>query len=406
MTKKFTTKPIGSSNKLEKENKKTAEAEIALNNLYNKNEAIIVKPHNGYSLWLLVILITILFSFVTVFSYNTFFKVETFTNGEQKVVIEKQEDVTVTADEQLDRLEEQINPVVVNFYLKPDEASGNFYQDIYSFGSGLILTSDGWLVTTQKVMDKIGDQNYIILTHDYHAYQAEKILRDPISPLIFIKIKATNLTVAKFSNLNKLSSGQSVYGFIASYPKAKSASLHLADLQLSTLDDVVASTEKFSHFISCREGYNDSLVGAPIVNMAGEIIAIINDNKTATPIDYFSKIINDLGKTKKINRVYFGVNYISLSKYPKIDKISEKFMDKGALLSGFKNLLAVEKLSPADKADLQVGDIILAVEDETVNGHKSLTAIIQEYDTDKTVKLLILRNGKEKTIEVELSSLD
>ena len=406
MSKKFTSKPINSSHKSEGEEEKIVEAETALDNLYNKDEPVIIKPHSGYSLWLLVILVTILFSFITVFGYNTFFKVETSINGEQKVIIEKQEDITVTADKQLNKLEEQINPVVVNFYLKPNEESGTFYQDIYSFGSGLILTSDGWLVTTQSVMDKIADQDYIILTHDYHNYQTEKILYDPISPLVFIKIKADNLTVAKFSSLNEISSGQSVYGFIASYPKTKSASLHLADLQSSTLDDVVASTEKFSHFISCREGYNNSLVGAPIVNMAGEVVAIINDNKTATPVDYFTKIINDLGKNKKINRIHFGVNYISLSKYPKIDENSKEIMDRGALLSGFKNLLAVEKLSPADKAGLQVGDIILSVEDETINGHKSLTAIIQEYDPNKTIKLLVLRNGKEKTIEVELSGLE
>ncbi len=406
MSKKFTTKPIKNTTRDEIKNEEIKNNEVSLDNLYNENNQIIVKPYNNYGLWLLVALITVLFSFITIFTYNTFFKVETTGSNEQKVIIEKQEDITVTADEQLNQLEEQINPVVVNFYLKPNETSGTFYQDIYSFGSGLILTSNGWLVTTQKVMDKINNQDYIILTYDYHTYQPEKILYDPISPLVFIKIKATNLTVAKFSNLNKLSSGQSVYGFIASYPKAKSASLHLADLQLSTLDDVVASTEKFSHFISCREGYDNSLIGAPIANMAGEIIAIINDNGTATPVDYFTKIINNLDKTEKINRVYFGVNYISLSKYPKIDEVSKETMDRGALLSGFKNLLAVEKLSPADKAGLQVGDIILAVEDETINGHKSLTAIIQDYDPDKTIKLLVLRNGKEKTIEVELSSLE
>ena len=55
---------------------------------------------------------------------------------------------------------------------------------------------------------------------------------------------------------------------------------------------------------------------------------------------------------------------------------------------------------------LQVGDIILAVENEMVNGHKTLTAILQEYESDKTIKLTILRNGKEKTVEVELDKLE
>jgi len=403
--KKFTTKSINTPPETGHNSAGKEKTTEQFDEFYNNQKQIIIKPHGGYSRWILIILVTIFFSFITIFTYDIFLKTEMPTNSEQQVIIERQEDITIIADERLTQLEEQINPIIVNFYLKPNDSSGSFYQDIYSFGSGFILTSDGWLVTTQSVMDKIDKENYIILTHNYEIYETEKIVYDPISPLVFIKIKATNLPVAKFGKITESFSGQNVFGFIASYPKAKNATLHLADLQASTLDDVVASTEEFSHFVSCREGYDVSLIGAPIINMAGEVIAIINNSQTAIPIDYFTKIINNLGKTGTIDRVYFGINYINLSKYPKIDTTSQEILDRGALLSGYKNLLAVEKLSPADKAGLQVGDIILMVEDETVNGHKTLTAIIQDYDSNKTLKLTILRDGKEKVIEIALEKL-
>ena len=100
-----------------------------------------------------------------------------------------------------------------------------------------------------------------------------------------------------------------------------------------------------------------------------------------------------------------GVRYINLAKYPRVGSDGE-IRDKGALLSGFKNLTAVAKGSPADKAGLQVGDIIVMVEDELVNGKKTLTQMIQEYNPGEDLKLTISRGNKEKVVEVKLQELE
>ncbi len=405
--KKFTAKPIKSNTRKKIRVDDNQQAKEKLEDFYEETKKpLIEKPNNNHGIWALVVLVSILFGFGSSLLYDFMFNPAVEINGNQKVIIEKQEDVTVTSEERLEELTESINPLVINFYNNSDEVSGPFYQDIYSLGSGLILTGDGWIATTQSVMDKIGDKDYRVLTADYKTYEVEKVLEDPLSPVVFVKIEASDLAVAKLASMDKILSGQKVYGFIANYPRVKIASLHLADLQATTLDDVVASTEKLSHFVSAREGYDPSLIGAPIVNLAGEVVAVINDGQSAIPMDYLKTAINDLGKKDRIDRAELGVNYINLAKYPKVDTLSGEMRDVGALLSGFRDVLAVAKNSPADKAGLRVGDIILMIEDEAVNSKRTLTQMIQDYEPGETLKLIVLSNGKEKTVEVELGELE
>lgn len=406
MAKKFTTKPIKLAAK-QKRDRADSQAEEKLEDFYEDgNKPLIEKPKNNRGMWLLVVLLAILFGFGSAFVHDFLFDQKIEVNGNQRVIIEKQEDVTVTSEERLGELTQKINPIIVNFYDSSSEASGPFYQDIYSLGSGFILTSNGWIVTSRSVMDKIDDKKYVILTADYMSYEAERVLEDPISPAVFVKIKANDLPVARLASMEGVLSGQQVLGFIANYPKAKLASLHLADLKASNLEDVVASTEKLSHFVSAREGYDPSLIGAPIVNLAGEVLAVIDSQQLAIPMDYLKTAINDLDKKDKIDRAKLGVNYINLAKYPRIDMASGEMRDSGALLSGLRDRLAVEKGSPAAEAGLKVGDIILEVEGEMVNGRKTLTAIIQDYEPGSKLKLLIMSDNKEKRLEVELGKVE
>ncbi|MFH1890940.1 MAG: S1C family serine protease [Candidatus Kuenenbacteria bacterium] len=405
MSKQFTSKPIRNRQK-PVQDKELAQEEI--NEFYEETENLpeIQKPSYHRGIWILVILISILFGFASSMTYNFLFTPRIGALGSQKVIVEKQEDVTVTSEERLHELVTRINPVVVNFYDNSKEVDGPFYQDIYSFGTGFILTSDGWIVTAKEIMDRIGDKDYLILTADYKIYTAQKILFDPVSQTVFVKIKANNLPVVKLGDMADLSSGQKIFGFIASYPQSRLASLHLADLQSAALEDVVASSDEFGHFLSAREGYDPSLIGSPIVNLAGEIVAVVIDTASAMPVSYLNTAIDDLAKKEKIYRPSLGVHYINLAKYPRVDSSAEEMRSKGALLTGYKSLTAVVKGSSADKAGLKVGDIITMVEDELVNGRKTLTQIIQDYNPGQKLKLTVLRGNTEKLFEIELGVVD
>ncbi len=408
MSKKFSSKPIGG--RASKQPSAVNENDEALEKLdvYYRRGFDIVKPDKSSFLWLMVILLSVLFALATSLAYNMFFMPAPAgdTSQQQKVIIEHQENVTVTSQERLSQLTENISPSVVNFYLRSSLASGPFYQDKDSLGSGFILSSDGWLVTTQNVLKQADIDQLIVLTADYRLYSVKQIVNDPASPLAFVYIEADNLPAVKLGSIQDSFSGQKVFGVIASYPNPKLASLHLADIHHSSLSDVVASSEKFSHFVACREGYDPSLIGAPLVNLAGEVIGVVSNISDAVPADYFSHLMDKLSRAAGLSRVYLGVHYISLAKYPKINLKSGQLLKRGALLSGYKNLTAVAKNSPAAKAGLRVGDIILSVEDEPLNGHKTLAQIIQEYNPGDVVEMTILRAGQEKKVEVELGEVE
>lgn len=402
MLEKFTKKSLKQSgNKFNIKNNSIKADELP--KIYEAETNKLEQPKSHYGLVIVSCVLATVLSLTAVFVYEGFFK-ETATtdkNG-QKIIVDKQENITVMAEERIASLGETASQPVVNFYKKPTEASGYFYDEGETFGSGVILTSDGWLMTTKGLLEKIGAEKYIILIGNLGAHEPKTVLKDPGSDLVFIKIETKDLPVAKLGETNKLSSGQEVFGFIASYPKAKLASLHIAKIGTGISDTIVESTEKMSTAVFCREGYDVSLFGAPIINLAGETVALINNQNEAVPIDQAKPILENILKKNEVERAYLGVSYISLPSHPKIDLKTGELLGRGALLSGYKNKTAVAKGSPGEKAGLKSGDIILSVEDESV-GIKTLGEIIQTYRPGQKIKITLTRDGKERMVEVILS---
>ena len=168
MPKPFKSRTIKVASKPGKKEKQPAEEKLT--DFYQQTKfPIIQKPASHQTAWGLVILVSVLFAFATGFVYQLLFAQQVIIDGDQKTIINKKENVTVTSQERLKEIAENINPVIVNFYTMPNGTSGPFYQDAYSLGSGFVLTSDGWIMTTQKVMDRIKDKDYLILTANYQV---------------------------------------------------------------------------------------------------------------------------------------------------------------------------------------------------------------------------------------------
>ena len=119
------------------------------------------------------------------------------------------------------------------------------------------------------------------------------------------------------------------------------------------------------------------------------------------PIDYFNSIMKSAVQKEEISRSYLGVNFIDLESAPNLS-IEQK---QGALISGDSSRRAVIANSPAQKAGLQTGDIIIKVENEEVSRSRTLPELIQDYDSGVSVNLTVLRNGKELGISVALEKL-
>lgn len=365
------------------------------------------KPRGGYGMIVLACFLATAFSLAAIFVYDGFFR-EPMGGGVagQRVIVDKQENITVTFEERLGYLNEQASQVVVSFYKKPTETSGYFFETAESFGGGVVITNDGWVATSKGLLAKIGKEKYIILTNNQKVFEVESVVLDPGSDLAFVKIDGRDLPVAKFGETKNVVSGQELYGIIKDFPKSRMASLHVAEVDLKNGNEIIESTEKMNLVVFCQEGYDMSLLGAPLINISGEVIAIVNNQSEAVPMAYTKTILDGLLKKNKITRTSLGVNYINLAKHPKIDSKTGELVSRGALLSGYKNVTAVVKNSQAEKAGLKSGDIIISVEENTLGEKESLGEIIQNYLPGQKIKMTIVREDKEKGIEVTLGKTE
>ncbi len=270
-------------------------------------------------------------------------------------------------------------------------------------GQGMILTSDGWILTKADTIAKYKKES-LAVSFAQDIYDVKELVNDPLTGGIFMKIEASNLPVSQFAEADGLKEGQEVLVFENkdSVISSKIKSLNYIDPEKGT----IRSSEDLLKLILLQDKLKTVSAGAPVVDLEGEIIGIaLNGESLATavlPMDYVKGAIKNVLKGEAIARPYLGVNYIDLAYVSGYG--SQK---KGALLSGDgKKMLAVEKGSPAEDADLRQGDIIIKVKSEDVDQKHSLTQLIQDYKAGDAVDITFLRDGVEYKVNAELGKVE
>lgn len=307
-------------------------------------------------------------------------------------------DLLSDQDFAINKVVEKIQPLAVNFYpvKKNDVSLSGVYLDNEILGAGMVLTADGWLVTTKKVINE-KDKNYVANLNN-KIYKIEKIVSDKITDVVFCKISENNLPVANLISKKNLTFGQSV--IVVANGKTIRASID--DLYHSPIlkpVDLIKSSESLYRYILLKGDYTESDVGAPVFTLDGQVLGILSSiDGTVLPIDYFSSIIKSAIQKQEINRNFLGINFLDLElakNYP-IDRT------QGALIMGDSTRKAVIAGSPAQAAKLQSGDIIVKIENDEINRNQTLSELIQEYLTETEIKFTIIRKGETIIVPVKL----
>ncbi len=331
------------------------------------------------------------------------------TSG-QSVVIKEPKKVVVDQDLIVDQTFQSINSKLVRIY-SVKSASKNINGQIYLptdlLGEGLILTSDGWVMTNKSVISD-PSKSYSVFTADNQEFTVSDFIADSATDLIFFNIKATNLSVAKFGDSSKLSLGQTL---LAITPwKVVVTNLESTSYRSSGgPNDLFLSSEKFSKYLLIRDNLDQDFAGAPLVNLAGEVVGLETKGSSASlrlalPINYTQGAIASLLRAKAISRPYLGLRYLDLAASPGLDQSLTAGFSAGALVSGSDQISAIEANSPAKKSGLKKGDIITKVGDSAVNNQTDLTELIQENKPGDIIDLTVERDKQEKTIKVGLST--
>ena len=274
----------------------------------------------------------------------------------------------------------------------------------FGLGSGFIVTQDGYIVTNAHVVENADE--VLVRMNDKREFKAKVIGADTRSDVAVIKVEATGLPVVRIGDLNKLRVGEwviaigSPFGFqntvTAGIVSAKSRENLSGDPNLDAVP-----------FIQTDVAVNPGNSGGPLLNMRGEVVGINSQifSRTgsfagisfAIPIDYAYNVAEQLMKSGKVTRGRIGVGIQNVTK----DLADSLGLAKaqGAAVSN------VEEGSPASKAGLEVGDVILSINGRPVEGSADLSRTIRAVKPGTKVNLGVWRGGKSRDIAVTVAEL-
>jgi len=313
----------------------------------------------------------------------------------------------------------ELKQPLVGFYKARPAASGVFeslYLEKDFLGSGVVITSDGWVLTHKTVLNG-GNAGIAAVTANRKVFTPEKYVEDKFSGLVLVHLPTTGLSPVKFTSTD-LMPASSLLAFRYAVA-AGGGEVIKTDLQKisyhdqSKGEDFLLATDLIDRYYKINQEVASSFNGAPLLNEQNEVAGLLFASgkdyiNLAVPSYYLKSAVDKfLSDSQKVARAGLGVRYLDLSEvFGLSDKIVEG-RNKGAVLLGDakNNILAVTKGSAAEKAGLKAGDIILKVNNEDVDELNSLTKLLQSYSPNQEINLTVFRKGEEIQVKVVLGSL-
>lgn len=270
-----------------------------------------------------------------------------------------------------------------------------------TLGSGFIIDAKGIVVTNNHVIQ--GAEDIMVTVNGEKEYEAKIIGADPLSDLAVLEIQSKDKFVpVKFGDSNKTRIGDWViaignpYGFggtvTAGIISARNRSIGLS---------------RYEDYIQTDASINQGNSGGPLFDMNGDVIgintAILGQSGSigigfSIPSNSAKKIINQLIEFGETKRGWLGVRIQNVTK--EIADVEKLDKPRGALVA------SVAENSPADKAGIKAGDIILEFNGILIKEMKELPRIVAQTEVGKTVEVKIWRNEKELTKKIKLGRLE
>jgi len=267
-------------------------------------------------------------------------------------------------------------------------------------GSGFIVSADGYILTNAHVVDDASEVT-VKLT-DNREFNAKVIGADKRTDVALVKIDAKNLPAVRIGEAAKSKVGEWVAAIGSPFGLENTVTAGIISAKSRSLPD-----ENYVPFIQTDVAINPGNSGGPLFNMAGEVIGINSQiySRTggymglsfAVPIEVAMKVKTDLQKYGKVTRGRLGVTIQSMTQ-----ELADSFglkKPQGALVA------AVEPKSPADKAGVKTGDIILGVDGRDIESSIELPRVIGESRPGTQVKLKIWRQGETKELAASLGEM-
>lgn len=271
-----------------------------------------------------------------------------------------------------------------------------------SLGSGVITSSDGYILTNNHVVEDADEINVKLST--FEEYEAKIIGRDPKSDLALIKIEPkTDLAYATFGDSEKLRVGDWVVAIGNPFGLEQTVTAGIVSAKGRSI-----SNETYGNFIQTDASINPGNSGGPLFDMNGKMVgvntAIFSRSGGnigigfAIPVNMVQNVLSQLKENGKVARGWLGVMIQHVT--PELASNFDLERPIGALVGN------VSPGSPADKAGIKQGDVIISYQGKEISQMSMLPAMVAQSTVGEKAKIVVIRDGHKKEILVTIGQLE
>ena len=270
-------------------------------------------------------------------------------------------------------------------------------------GSGVIITSDGYIITNNHVIE--GADEIVVTLEDNKSYKSKLIGRDPVTDIALLKIDANNLPYLTFGNSDSLRLGEWVIAIGNPYNLRSTITAGIVSAKGRSMP-ATGEEFKIESFIQTDAAVNPGNSGGALVTTRGELVGINTAIATRTgsytgysfavPSSIAKKVVEDLIDFGSVQRALLGISMQEID--------GDLAKEKG--LEGTNGIYIAEVVrdGAADRSGIKVGDVLLSINGVKVNSGPAVQEQISKYRPKDKVDIELLRNGKQISVSVVLQS--
>ena len=268
-------------------------------------------------------------------------------------------------------------------------------------GSGVIVSEDGHIVTNNHVVDQAAE--IIVSLYNGRGYKAEIVGTDPSTDLAVIKIDEKELPQAVLANSDAVHVGDWVLAVGNPFNLASTVTAGIVSAKARNIH-ILSDNSAIESFIQTDAAVNPGNSGGALVNLKGELIGINTAIATPTgtyagysfavPSNIVKKVMSDLIEHGEVQRGYLGVVIEDLS--------WQLAQQLGLDISQGVVIANLVRNGPADRAGLQIRDVILEIEGNPVQSSSRLLEIVASHKPGDELDVVIQRDGKTRNVSIRL----
>lgn len=276
---------------------------------------------------------------------------------------------------------------------------GYFRGPAQSSGSGVILSDDGFIVTNYHVIENASEIEVIL--SDNRSYYGKLVGTDPTTDLALLKIEADNLPFVAYGNSDRILPGEWVLAIGNPFDLNSTVTAGIVSAKARNIGILRDRNNlQIESFIQTDAAVNPGNSGGALVNLRGELIgintAIATPNGSyagysfAVPVTLVKKVMDDLLEFGKVQRGLLGIRISDVN--ARLAEAQDLSVVNGVFVS------YVNRNSSAEEAGLEQGDVIIAINDQTITNVSELQEMVARNRPGDEISVTYLRNGIESKV--------